>query len=821
MREDLIPAWRQLRRTPGFVATATITLALGIGANTAVFSIFNGLVRPLSIPDPDGLVVIAASAPGDETGLRFRFSMRALDDVRAGTTGVFSEVFGHELRLGGLRAHDRTASFIHSGVTANYFASLGLAPAAGRLFDSAEGDRRRSDMPVVLGHAYWKQRFAGDAAIVGTVVALNGRHAEVVGVAPAGFKGLVAGAEMDGYVPVGTGRPHDRAPNQFFEDRSIRPLTLFARLRPGVTIEQAQTAVDEVMRRLSAEHPSSDRGLTARVMPEPMARPLPLPFLMNVLPQVRWILFALSTVVLLIACLNVANLLLVRATAREREMAVRSALGASRHRLIRLQLIESLALAAAGTLGGLLLGRALGAGLLQSIDIGTDVPLSFSATFDWRVFLHATASMLVTGAIVGLIPALRASRASVAALLHDAGRGGTTSAGRERVRSALVVAQVAASVVLLVLAGLASGSLRHLKTIELGFDPSGVATARVDTSHAGYTAAQSSAFYDELERRLVRLPGVTAVSLPFTTPLSYIFGGFVVRPEGAPPVEDAARPSIGANTITPGYFETMRLPLVGGRGFDGRDTATAPRVVIVNETLAERFWPGADPVGRRLVIPVIDERPWRVVGVAANSKYLVPFESPLPHLYLPQAQNPTFLRSVLVRSSGPADEVRRQIVGEIAALAPDLPVGDFRRLEEVVNGSLGFVLFGVAARQAWLLGSLGLLLAVVGLYGLVSFRTAQRTREIGIRMALGAMPADVRRLIVTQGVGLALGGIVLGLACAMLLATAVSRLVLVSPTDPAALLGATLTLVLSALVACYLPARRATNVGPAIALRHE
>ena len=821
MREDLKLAWRQLVRAPAFVATATITLALGIGANTAVFSIFNGLLRPLPVADPHQLVVIAASSPGDDTGLRYRFSMGALEDLRAGTSDVLSEVFGFELRLGGLGFNGVTESFIHSAVTANTFEALGVIPARGRHFDPALGDRRRSEVTVVLGHRYWQERFGGSDRLIGATVALDGRAAHVIGVAPAGFQGLLEGADMDGYVMANMGWPHDGDPDRFFTDRSIRPFTVFGRLRPGVTVEQVQANVDAVMTTMSDVHPSTDRGLTARVMPERLARPLPLPFLMQTLPRISWILFGLSTMVLLIASLNVANLLLVRATVREREMAVRSSLGASRNRLLRLLLVESLALSVLGTIAGLALGRALGTALIGSINIGTDVPLRIEATFDWRVFVYGAVSMIVTGLAVGMLPALRASRASVTALLHDASRAGTTSRGRERVRGSLVVAQIAGSLVLLVLAGLAAGSLRQLHRIDLGFVPAGVVTARLNTQHLGYSSQRSVVFYDELERRLKGLPGVEFASLSATTPLSYIYVAYVARPEGEAAIRDISRPSLGANIVTPGYFSTMRIPLITGRVFTDRDTEASARVAIVNDTLAARFWPQADPIGKGLVIPEIDDEPWQVVGVTATGKYLVPFETPLPHFYLAQAQNPTNHRALQIRSAAPVGDLRRQVRDLVESLAPGLPVADFKRLEDVVSGSLGFALFGVAATQAGLLGGLGMLLAVVGVYGLVSFKTAQRSREIGIRMSLGAVPADVRRLILRQGAKLAVAGVATGMVAALLLSLAIQRVVLVSPADPLTFAAASAVLVLSALAACYLPARRAMRIEPAEALRRE
>jgi putative ABC transport system permease protein len=348
-----------------------------------------------------------------------------------------------------------------------------------------------------------------------------------------------------------------------------------------------------------------------------------------------------------------------------------------------------------------------------------------------------------------------------------------------------------------------------------------VLTARLDTQQIGYDEARSEAFYRELDRRIRALPGVESTSLSFTIPLSYIAGGYVAHAEGDAGATGEPRPAIGCNTVTPGYFETLRIPIVRGRGFDDRDAKDAPRVAIVNQTLAARFWPNQDPLGKRIEIPVIGGLPWLVVGVAADSKYLALFEPALPYFYLPQAQNPSLMRALQIRSSAPPADLRARVRREIEALEPGLPIADFKTLREVLEGNIGFVLFSVGALQATAMSVLGLVLAVVGVYGLVSFRTAQRSREIGIRMALGAVPADVRRLVLRQGAALVLAGIAIGLVLTGLLASMLTKVLLVGASDPAAFALATALLTASAFTACYLPARRAMRVEPIAALRHE
>ena len=820
---DVRSALTQIRRAPSFAMIAVLTLALGAGANTAVFSVINGFFRPLPVPDADRIVVVANVLTGDETGLRFRFSFPALEDFRR-QTNVFSDVLGHDTRIGGLSANGRTLSFLYSLATGNYFTGLRLTPAAGRLFLPGEGEHADADAVVVLGYSYWMSHFGGDQAVVGMAVRLNGRPAHIIGVAPKGFVGLVSGTEMEGYVPYGVDLGGGDTPiAQLFTDRSQHPIIMAARLQPGVTIARAQAALDVFTRRLASEYPATDGGSTARVMPEPLARPLPLTFLMTLVPTVRTLLFVLGALVLLIACMNVANLLFVRATVRQREMAVRSSLGAGRSRLVRLLLVESVLLAFVGAAIGLAFAQVVSGVFLRSIHIGTDVPLKLDFTFDWRVFAYALLIAIVTGIIVGVVPALRASRADVTQLLHDGGRGGSAGAGKQRARSLLVMAQVAGSLALLIVAGLFVRTLRAAQHVDIGFDAAHVMTARVDTLQVGYNAARSAEFYDELDRRLRALPGVDSASQSLSIPLGYLFASYQAGPAGGSRDGREPREAIGCNFVTPAYLPTMRIPIASGRGFNDHDAAESTRVVIVNETLAARFWPGQNPIGKRLEIPRLSDPTWQVVGVAKDSKYLAIFEKPLPYFYLPMAQYPTFLRTLEVRASSmPDEELQARVSREITSLEPDMPIADLHPMQEMLDGNIGFVLFRVGVWQATAMSVLGLVLAVVGVYGVVSYRTAQRGREIGIRVALGAMPVDVRRLVLRQGSGLVAGGLLLGLVISFVASTSLKTLlVLVSATDPITFAAVPLVVGATALLACYVPARRAMRVQAAEILRHE
>ena len=817
--EDLRFALRQIRRSPGFAITAVLTLALGIGANTGIFSLLNGYLRPLPVPGADRIVVLAAEMPGDDTGFRFRFSYPALNDYRA-ETGVFADVFGFDNRLAGLTANGKTTQFLHQAVTGNLFSGLQLPPGLGRAFEPGEGEHEGGEPVVMLAYQFWQRRFGGDPAVVGTVVRIDGVPARVIGVTPRGFHGLYQGAEIEGFVPLALLDRRTSRPGRLFTDRTFRYLTVMARLRPGVSVASAQAAVDVVAGRLRRTH-AAEKDVTARVIPEPLARPVPMRFLSSLAPMIRGSLLGLATLVMLIACMNVANLLLVRGTVRQREMAMRAALGCGRARLIRLLLAESCLLSLAGTIAGLVLAHWATGLFVGTIDIGSDLPLNLDFTYDWRVFLYAVAISATTGLLIGVVPALRASRADVKALLHDGGHG-STGGGRQRLRSAMVVAQVAGSVVLLIVAGLCVRSLQRAQDVDFGFTTASIMTVRLDPHQIGYDLPRTVAFYDELERRLGGLPGVDSVGMSFSVPTGYILDGAPIAKEGDVVGEEEPRSTVTCNTVTPAFFSTLRIPIVRGRGFTPQDTASSTHVVVVNETLARQMWPGGEPIGKRLIIPRFDGRVWEVVGVARDSKYIAVFEEPLPHVYFAMDQHQFYMRVVYVRSAAPPESLKMLIEREIHALDADMPIADARPLREIVEGGVGFLLFHIGSVQAGAMGVLGLVLAVVGVYGVVSYGASLRMREMGIRVALGASPANVRGLVLRQGSVLVVIGVAVGLGVAAAVTSTLSRFfVLVGSLDMATFAGVTMLLASIALAACYLPARRAMRVDPMVALRHE
>jgi predicted permease len=762
--------------------------------------------------------VIAAAMPGDDTGFNFGISYPTLNDYRE-ATGVFSDVFAFDVRGAGLTAGGKTTSFIYHAVSGNFFTGLRLAAHIGRVFEAGEGEHGGGEDVVVLGYQFWQRRFGGDPSVVGTVVRVDGVPVRIVGVTPPAFHGVYHGVEIEGYLPLGFRAGRDPRPEQLFTDRARRSLRIMARLRPGITQAQAQAAADVVAVRLQRTYPQ-EKGVGVRVVPETRARPLPMRFLEWLVPLVQATLLGLAGLVLLIACMNVANLLLVRGAVRQREMAMRAALGSGRARLIRLLLCESLLLAIGGTAAGLLMSRWAMSLFASTISVASDIPLNIDFDFDWRVFTYAVMVTAATGILMGIAPALSASRVKVTALLHDGGYG-SAGAGRQRLRGALAVAQVAGSLVLLVVAGLCVRSVQRGEAVDLGFDPRNLLTVRLDPHQIGYDEPRAWAFYDELERRLAALPGVESVATSLGAPMGYFIWAEPVAKEGTHTASDAPRASYTCNFISPAYLDTLRIPIVRGRGFTPRDTERSTHVVIVNETMARQMWPGEDPIGKRVIVHRPEGDLWDIVGVAGDSKYLTVFEGQLPHLYFAIKQTPLYMRTILIRTIAP-DALAPLVEREIHRLDADMPIADLMTEQQVVASGVGHLMFQIGGVQAGAMGLLGLVLAVVGVYGVVSYGASLRTREMGIRMALGAQPRDVRGLVLRQGTVLVAAGIGCGLAVAAAVARALSSFfVLVGTLDAPTFAGVAALLGAIALVACYLPARRAMRVDPMVALRHE
>jgi predicted permease len=600
---------------------------------------------------------------------------------------------------------------------------------------------------------------------------------------------------------------------------------VLGRLKPGISIAQAESSLAVIAQRLIAQYPATDKDFTMRVIPERMARPAP--FVTNFVAVLASLFLILPALVLLLACLNVANILLARATARQREMAIRAALGAGRGRLIRQMLTECLLLALLGGIGGVVLGEwaisASGSMLHSVTSSSSGLAYHLDYGFDWRVFAYTLGAVVLSGIFLGVWPAFRAGRVDVNTVLHEGGRSDSGGVGRRGLRGVLLVAQVAGSLMLLIVAGLFVRSLQRAEHMYLGFDPDHVLNVTLNVHQIGYDEARAKAFYRELKNRVRALPGVQSASLASTVPLGLPSPGSPIYVEAHPLAPGQVVPEVSFNRIDPGYFETMRVPLLEGRTFRDSDNETAPPVAIVDQTMAKNFWPNQDPIGKRFSMkspagPFIE-----VVGLARDGQTDWHFSlDPHAYFYLPLAQNLTAFLSLQVRTTVPPESLLRVVQEQIRDLAPDLPIFDARTMQQGIHGLGGLFVFRLAASLAGVMGMLGLTLATVGVYGMVSFGAAQRTREIGIRMALGATRRGILVAIIRQGLQLALIGIASGLAGAFALSRLLrSMLVGVKPGDPGIFIGVSLLLLAVALLASYLPARRATKVDPMVALRYE
>jgi predicted permease len=817
--QDMKYAMRSLHNAPTFAIIAVVTLGLGMAVNTTVFSIVNGLLlRPLPVPHPEQITVLAMKQPGVE-GLQ-GFSYPDFQDIHSQAAGS-AEVFGYRTSLVSVISEGKGDHCVVSRVTGNYFSALGIKPEIGRLILPTEGQSPGADPVLVLGYGFWQRRFGGDQGIVGKQVEVDGHGVTIIGVTPKDFQGTYAFLRMDGFIPLSaiSGLGGSAPVEETWTDRAHRTIQLMARLKPGVELTQAAATLDVIGKRLAEQHTETDKGIAVQIFPERLARPEPDPD--NTIPNVALAFTVLAGLVLLVACFNIANVLLVRATVRQREMAIRAAIGAGRARLVRQHLTESLVLAILGGAVGLLLGW-WASGFLSSLSLGTDLPVTFNFQPDARVYLFTLLAVLLTGAVVGIMPALRVARTDVNSMLREGGRSGSDGPRRQMVRSTLVMAQVAGSLLLLIVAGLFVRSAGKARQIGLGFDPENVVDVPIDVKQIGYTDQQGKAFYREAEERLRALPGVVSVGQAFSVPLGLMSADARLSVEGHPLQPGQPEPTVQYNAVSPDYFAALRIPLRRGRAFTEADSEKAAQVAIVNEAMARRFWPNEDALGKRFKMHEADSQPMEVVGVVPDGKYKGIVEDPVPHFYVPIEQHYMPLRTLHVRTSVPPESLELQIAAQVQELAPTLPLAGVKTLKQELEGINGYLFFHLGAQLTATMGVLGLILAVVGVYSVVSYAAVQRTHEIGIRMALGAKPADILKMVLGQSLLIIGIGIVIGLGAA-LAGTRVltSLLVGVKATDPLTFVVVVAVLAGVALLACWLPARRATHVSPLVALRYE
>ncbi len=814
--QDLRYGARMLVKSPGFTVVAVLSLALGIGANTAIFSLINGvLFARLPVADPSTLVSVAMTDernPGNLPLSHLNFKdLRAENEVFSGMA-AFSFA-GVNYSTGG-----EAEQLLVQVVTSDYFTVLGIPPAMGRGFRPEEEDHAT---PVaVISQGFWERSLGRDPQAVGKTLVLNRIPFTIVGVARPDFTGTFLGAVPAAWVPMGMHAALQPNLNEFYDQRRGLFLFSFGRLKPGVSVEQARANLKTIFGRLEAEYPADNKGRSATAVPLLEARLNPAGQGPNILVQVSALLMTVVGIVLLIACANIANLLLARASKRRREVAVRLALGAKRTRLVRQLLTESLLLAVLGGLAGLVVAywtlRAIAA-----VRLPIPIQIDTSMALEPRVLVFTALLALVTGVIFGLAPALQASKADVVTVLKDeivpsaTGRRGLRS--YFALRQVLVVLQVALSLIALVAAGLFLRSLQAQMRIDPGFQTSGVLVMTFNLGREGYTPERGELFYRGVVERVGAVPGVERAAIAQNAPLA---GGLLrsVFPEGAD-TTTRDRVLVQVNPIGPGYFETIGIPILRGRGITAEDTATSPKVVVVNETMAQRFWPDQDPLGKRFKF-FGDPEYSTIVGVARNSKYIGVAEDPTPYIYEAISQRYQPAVTLHIRAKGDAAALTPAVRHAVQEIDPSLSVFNVRTLAEQVSQSLAPLRMNVVLLGVF--GLLALLLASIGLYGVASYSVSQRTREIGVRMALGAAPSNVLGLVLGRGLVLVGAGLVLGLLAALAAAGVMRALVVgISPRDPLTFGVTAVALGAVALLATYLPARRATRIDPLIALRTE
>jgi macrolide transport system ATP-binding/permease protein len=809
---DFRYAIRMLLARPGFTAIALISLALGIGANTAVFSLVNQvLLKPLQIDHPEQVYSLYDKGPSSADFSAFSYP--DYSDLRD-NNGVFSGLVAYRfapINLSHSGQNERIWGFLVSG---NYFDVLGVKPRLGRTF-APEEDASPSTHPVaVISYGCWERRFASDAAVVGQTIALNGNTFTVIGVAPAGFNGTEVAFTPEIYVPVMMVAQIEPG-RSWLTERSEGVLQLAARLKPGVTRAQAEAAliptVDWLNQQQGHAHGREGIGRLALFPPGLFA-----PSLRG--PAIAFAIFLMAVVglVLLIACSNLAALLLARATERRREIAVRMAIGAGRFRLLRQLLTESILLSLLGGASGLLLSFWL-VRLIAALRPPLDFPLSFDLHLDSRVLLFSLLVSILTGVVFGLAPAIQSTRLDLTNSLKDESRSGT--AAGSRLQDLLVIGQVALSLILLVGTGLVLRSLQHARSINPGFDPEGAVQLSFDVGLQGYDKSRGLAFFEQAIRRTEALPGVRAASLVSIIPLSLDRSSTTIFVEGQTPSAGESYGSLQTH-IWPGYFKTMGILLVDGRDLAYQDNKDSAQVAIVNETFARVYLGGAIPVSRRISRSSPSGPFLQIVGIAKDGKYLSIGETPRPMIYFPLLQSYESSVTLVARTSQDPISAVASIRSEIQQLDPTLPLYDAKPLSE----QLGLSLFParLAAVMLGAFGLLALILAAVGIYGIVSFASRRRIREIGIRVALGANRSRVVALIIRRAVILVAIGLTIGLAGALALTRFLSGILYgVSATDSLAFLSVGLLLALVAFVASWVPARQAAGTDPIVALRYE
>jgi predicted permease len=810
IQQDLRFGFRMLVRSPGFSILAILCLTLGIGANAAVFSWIEGvLFRPYPrVTHQERLFVLAGTergAPGyDEVSwpdfLDFRKSCTLADAV------VAEKIVGTTLSIG-----DRAERTTGSIVSANYFDAMGVRPVLGRGFTPDEDAGRNAHPVVVISYQMWQDRFRGDPAIIGKTQMMNGLPHTIVGVTPEGFYGTFVGYPFQFWVPASMQERFDSTGYKL-EDRGARWIEGFVRLKPGVTVAQAQAEIAAVASRLEVAYPETNRGRSIKLLPLWQS-----PFnSAEILLPTLGIALAVVVFVLLIACANVGNLMLVRSFARRHEMTIRLAIGADRRRLLKQLLTEGLILSSFAAAGGLLVAIWCRNALVRIIP-PRGVQMRMAGDIDWRVLAVSAAVCLISTLLFGLVPAIQSSKVDLAGALKSESGGVVSGRHGSWMRSTLVLLQVALSFILLVAAGLLIQSLQRIRSASPGFSTQGMVLTAVNLFAAGYDAPRARDFQDQLMDRVQSLSGVESAAYGRITPFSYrtySSGPITVDGYEAPPDQ---QPTVEYNEVSPDYFQTLRIPFVSGRDFSRADDESAPPVAIVNETMVAQYWRNENPVGKRLKVK---DRWMQVVGVVKAAKYANLLEREKPFFYVPLRQNPSTQVGLFVRTPQGAEIMAPQLTHEVHALDPDLAPYEVITMREQIDRTTSSQHIAVTLLTGF--GGLALLLAGIGLYGVMSYAVSQSTRELGLRMALGAAPSHLLRLVMSRGVALTGGGIAIGASGALLLTRLLGYLLYkVSPRDPLSFALAFAVMIVAAMAASLVPAWRATKTDPVRALRSE
>jgi putative ABC transport system permease protein len=816
--DDVRYAIRSLRRTPGLAAFVVATLALGIGMTATPFSMLDALIfRPYPVPYPSAVVTLVSTSR--DNGYE-SFSYREYLDLRDHTKSYQGVIASGQVQAVGFSAEPRATPLVKAGmmVSGNYFRVLGVEPTLGRGFRDEEDQVPGRNAVVVLGPDFWKREFARDPSVVGRTVRLNGTDFTVIGVAPESFPGMFIFLQPDFYIPLAMARVLSTSPRKnFFVDRDDRELTVRARLKRDTTFRQARNELAVLARNLELEYPklNRDRGAAVRTQFEMRTQR----------DDPNWkfgvIFTVLALAVLLVACTNVAGILLSRARSRTREIAVRLAIGAGRFRLIRLLLTESLVLAGVGGLGGIAVGY-VGIQLLDRFQIPSELPVKVPFRMDTRVLAVSIALSVLSALFCGLAPALQTTRANLVSGLKAAD-GDVAGSGRKRLwgRNALVVAQIAMSLMLLAASFLMYRGFQNDLRAGTGFTKDHLLMASFDPRLVQYDAAQTQQFYRRLVDRARELPEVESTALTQNPPLGLeAFGVVAFVPDGFQMPRDRENFTATMDTVDEGYFQTMGIPILRGRGFLSSDTAGAPRVAVVNELFARRYWPNADAVGKRIRLESATGMPVEIVGVAQRIKYR-DFDKGIDFVYLPVAQHPVSRLVLLLKSSGDPLQLVQPVKDVVRKLDVNMPILETRTYEDLyryatVDGP------AVAVKLVGTLGTVGLLLAIAGLYGVVAYNVSRRTREIGIRMAIGARPVDVLRLMMGKGLVLVGMGTAIGLAMGFALERLMdSMLFNAGGIDAIVYLIVVPVMIVVTMLAAYVPARRASRIPPTLALRYE